>query len=185
MPNMKMRDVKVGEAIMYNGEVWVIFDRHEQTRGNLRTYWQIKLKHLDRGNVVEQRFSPDDNVEKVMLNRQEYDYYYPEDDMFVCMDPKSYEQVFVSKKLVPEAQHGYMVPNMKISLLKIEERVVQVELPQIIEGSSPPACRSVSRASVVLPLAARTHPRSHKAWASFGFAFIFFRKSSSVGRSFA
>jgi translation elongation factor P/translation initiation factor 5A len=78
-----MRDVKVGEAIMYNGEVWVIFDRHEQTRGNLRTYWQIKLKHLDRGNVVEQRFSPDDNVEKIILNRQEYDYSYPDDEMFV------------------------------------------------------------------------------------------------------
>ena len=68
MATMKMRDVKVGEAIMYNGEVWVVFDRHEQTRGNLRTYWQIKLKHLDRGNVVEQRFSPDDNVEKIILN---------------------------------------------------------------------------------------------------------------------
>ena len=56
MPTMKMRDVKVGEAIMYNNEVWVIFDRHEQTRGNLRTYWQIKLKHLERGNVVEEAF---------------------------------------------------------------------------------------------------------------------------------
>lgn len=133
MPNMKMRDVKVGEAIMYNGEVWVIFDRHEQTRGNLRTYWQIKLKNLDRGNVVEQRFSPDDNVEKIILNRQEYDYSYPEDEMFVCVDPHTYEQVFVHQSLIPEAQRGYMVPNMKISLLKIEEKVVQVELPQMIE----------------------------------------------------
>ena len=133
MPNMKMRDVKVGEAIMYNGEVWVVFDRHEQTRGNLRTYWQIKLKHLDRGNVVEQRFSPDDNVEKILLNRQEYDYSYAEDDMFVCVDPKTYEQIFVMKAQVPEAQQGFMVPNMRLSLLKIEDRVVQVELPQIIE----------------------------------------------------
>ena len=133
MPNMKMRDVKVGEAIMYNNEIWVIFDRHEQTRGNLRTYWQIKLKHLERGNVVEQRFSPDDNVEKIILNRQEYDYSYPEDDMFVCMDPKTFEQVFVSKALVPEGQRGFMVPNMKLSLLKIEDKVVQVELPQIVE----------------------------------------------------
>ena len=133
MPNMKMRDVKVGEAIMHNGEVWVIFDRHEQTRGNLRTYWQVKLKHLERGNVVEQRFSPDDNVEKIILNRQEYEYSYPEDDMFVCMDPKTYEQVFVAKTLVPEPQQGFMVPNMRLNLLKIEDKVVQVELPMVIE----------------------------------------------------
>ena len=133
MPNMKMRDVKIGEAIMYNGEVWVVFDRHEQTRGNLRTYWQIKLKHLDRGNVVEQRFSPDDNVEKIILNRQEYEYLYKDGDMFVVMDPKTFEQTFVNESLVPEAQRGFMVPNMKVSLLKIEDRVVQVELPQVVE----------------------------------------------------
>jgi len=133
MPMMKMRDVKIGEAIMYNNEVWVIFDRHEQTRGNLRTYWQIKLKNLDRGNVVEQRFSPDDNVEKIMLNRQEWEYLYRENDMFVFMDPTSYEQIYVNDSLVPKEQHGYMVPNMRLGLLMIDDKVVQVEMPQTIE----------------------------------------------------
>src|SRR5271168_1017469 len=102
MPTMKMRDVKVGEAIMYNNEVWVIFDRHEQTRGNLRTYWQIKLKHLERGSVVEQRFSPDDNVEKVVLYKEEYEYLYRDGDMFVVMHPKTFEQINVPVKMIPE-----------------------------------------------------------------------------------
>jgi elongation factor P len=133
MPMMKMRDVKVGEAIMYNNEVWLIFDRHEQTRGNLRTYWQIKLKHLERGNVVEQRFSPDDNVEKVILNRQEYEYLYRDGDHYVVMDPESYEQTFVSVEMIPEEQRRFMVPNMRLHLLKIEDKVVQVEMPQMIE----------------------------------------------------
>jgi len=133
MPSMKMRDVKVGEAILYNNEVWLIFDRHEQTRGNLRTYWQIKLKHLERGNVVEQRFSPDDNVEKVILNRQEYEYLYRDGDHFVVMDPESYEQTFVSVTMVPDEQRKFMVPNMRLHLLKIEDKVVQLEMPQIVE----------------------------------------------------
>src|SRR5437660_1006237 len=133
MPSMKMRDVKVGEAILYNNEVWLIFDRHEQTRGNLRTYWQIKLKHLERGNVVEQRFSPDDNVEKVILNRQEYEYVYRDGDHFVVMDPESYEQTFVSISMVPEEQHKFMVPNMRLHLLMIEDKVVQLEMPQMVE----------------------------------------------------
>src|SRR3954469_11394332 len=107
MPSMKMRDMKNGEALMYNNEVWVIFDRHEQTRGNLRTYWQIKLKHLDRGNVVEQRVSPADNGEKIILSRQEYECLYKDGDMFVVMDPKSFEQTFVNEALVPEVQRGF------------------------------------------------------------------------------
>jgi elongation factor P len=151
MPNMKMRDVKIGEAIMYNNEVWVIFDRHEQTRGNLRTYWQIKLKHLERGNVVEQRFSPDDNVEKIILNRQEYEYLYRDGDMFVFMEPKTYEQIYVNADHVPEAQQGSMVPNMKLSLLKIEDKVVQVEMPQNVEvevTDAPDAARGDTATSV-------------------------------------
>jgi elongation factor P len=151
MPSMKMRDVKVGEAILHNDEVWVIFDRHEQTRGNLRTYWQVKLKHLDRGNVIEQRFSPDDNVEKVVLYREEYEYLYRDGDHFVVMHPESYEQTHISTKLVPDEQHKYMVPNMKLSLLKIEDKIVQVELPQIVEvevTDAPEAARGDTATSV-------------------------------------
>src|SRR5437764_14556657 len=101
MPSMKMRDVKIGEAILYNNEVWLIFDRHEQTRGNLRTYWQIKLKHLERGNVVEQRFSPDDVVEKVIFFCEEWGYLYGDADMSVVMNPCTYEQAEINSSLSP------------------------------------------------------------------------------------
>src|SRR5262249_21471370 len=151
MPNMKMRDVKIGEAIMYNGEVWVVFDRHEQTRGNLRTYWQIKLKHLMRGNVVEQRFSPDDNVEKIILNRQEHEYLYREGDMFVVMNPETYDQIHIRANMIPEAQHGFMVPNMRLHLLMIEDKIVQAERPQMVEievGDAPDAARGDTATSV-------------------------------------
>jgi elongation factor P len=151
MPMMKMRDVRVGEAIMYNNEVWVIFDRHEQTRGNLRTYWQIKLKHLERGNVVEQRFSPDDNVEKIILSREEWEYLYRDGDHFVFMQPESYEQIHVNSDLIAEDKHGYMIPNMRLSLLKIGDKVVQVELPQTIEvevTDAPEAARGDTATSV-------------------------------------
>jgi len=151
MPTMKMRDVKVGEAIRHNNEVWIIFDRHEQTRGNLRTYWQIKLKHLERGTVVEQRFSPDDNVEKIILYREEYEYLYRDGDDFVFMHPETFEQIHVSTSFVPQEQHGLMVPNMRLSLLKIEDRVAQVELPQIVEvlvTDAPEAARGDTATSV-------------------------------------
>jgi elongation factor P len=132
MASVKMRDVKVGEAIMYNNEVWVVFSRHEQTRGNLRTYWQIKLKNLERGNVFEQRFSPDDNVEKIMLNREEWEYLYSEGEHLVFMHPENYEQINVSLELVPLTQRGYLVPNSKMNLLKVGEKIAQIEMPQLV-----------------------------------------------------
>jgi len=132
MATCKLREIKVGEALMFNNEVWVVFDRHEQTRGNLRTYWQVKLKHLERGNVFEQRFSPDDSVERVVLNREEYEYLYEDGSMYVFMHPENFEQLPVSKDLVPKEQRLFLVPNTKLNLLKIGEKVAQVELPQTV-----------------------------------------------------
>ena len=151
MPSMKMRDMKNGEALMFNNEVWVIVDRHEQTRGNLRTYWQIKLKHLERGNVVEQRFSPDDVVEKILLMREEWEYLYRDGDMFVFMNPTSFEQIYTNVNQVPESQHIFMVPNLRCGLLKIEDKVVQVEMPQQVEVEvidAPDAARGDTATSV-------------------------------------
>jgi len=133
MSSCKLRDVKVGEAIMFNNEVWVIFDRHEQTRGNLRTYWQVKLKHLERGNVFEQRFSPDDNVEKILLEREEYEYLYAENDSLVFMHPESYDQINVNKTLVPKEQQAFLVPNTRMNLLKVLGKIVQIEMPSTVE----------------------------------------------------
>jgi len=132
MPSCKLRDVKTGEAIRFNNEVWVVFDRHEQTRGNLRTYWQVKLKNLERGNVFEQRFSPDDNVEKILLDRQEYEYLYAEQNTLVFMHPETYEQVSVNKDLVPDEQRLFLLPNMRLNLLTVEDKVCQIEMPQFV-----------------------------------------------------
>jgi elongation factor P len=133
MPSAKLRDCKVGEAIEYNNEVWIIFSRHEQTRGNLRTYWQVELKHLHRGNVIKQRFSPDDNVERVLLHREEYEFLYEEGNTYVFMHPESYEQIPINKELVPEKQQIFLVPNLRMNLLTIDTSVVQVEFPSSVE----------------------------------------------------
>ena len=125
-------------------------------------YWQIKLKHLERGNVVEQRFSPDNNVEKVVLYKEEYEYLYRDGDMFVLMHPKTYEQISLPVAMIPQEQHGFMVPNMHLSLLSIETKVVQAELPQIVEVDvidAPEAARGDTATSVTKLATIETAPR--------------------------
>ncbi|MCK6473697.1 MAG: elongation factor P [Planctomycetes bacterium] len=151
MPSCKMRDVKKGEAIRYNNDIWVVFDRHEQTRGNLRTYWQVDLKHLIRGNVFTQRFSPDDNVEKVILLREEYEYLYDDGTSYVFMHPESFEQVNISKDLIAEQHTKFLIPNIRMNLVKAEDRFVVVELPQTVDvtiADAPDAARGDTATAV-------------------------------------
>ena len=133
MPSVKMRDVKKGEAIRFKNEIWIVVDRHEVVKGNKGTYWQMKLKNLDRGNVFEYKFLPAETLEKVAIHREEYEYLYDEGSSFVFMHPETYDQVNVSKDLIPEPQQGFMVPNIRMNLLRDGEKVVQVELPLTVE----------------------------------------------------
>ena len=67
------------------------------------------------------------------------------------MNPTSYEQIYVNTTHVPESQHLFMVPNMKIGLLKIDDKVVQVDMPQNVEvevTDAPDAARGDTATSV-------------------------------------
>lgn len=133
MSTVRARDAKIGEAIEFNGEVYLVFDKHEQTRGNLRTYWQIKLKHFGRGNVIDHRFSPDDQLTSVFLERLEYEYLYEEPDNYIFMDPENYEQDMLPKALISDNDKKFLLPNLRVMLLKLNGQVAGIEMPQTVE----------------------------------------------------
>lgn len=130
---IKFNEVKQGEAIIFNNEIWIVFEKHLQTRGNLRSYYQVLLKNLERGNVFNQRFSPDDNVDKAVLMRTEYEFLYQDANMLVLMDPQTYDQINVPIDLVLENQRKFLLPNIRVNVLSHNEKSLQVEMPQFVE----------------------------------------------------
>ncbi len=147
---VKFNEIKQGEAIIFNNEIWIVFKKDLQTRGNLRSYYQVLLKNLERGNVYNQRFSPEDNVEQAMLIRQEYEYLYTDGGMLVLMNPETYDQINLSKDLVGEAIK-FLVPNARLNVLTHKERALSIEMPQFVEltvTDTPDAARGDTATSV-------------------------------------
>lgn len=129
---IKFNEVKQGEAIMFNNEIWIVFKKDLQTRGNLRSYYQVLLKNLERGNVYNQRFSPDDNVEKASLIRKDYEFLYMDGEMLVLMDPDTYDQMSLHKDMVG-ARLKLLAPNTRVTVLSHDEKALSVEMPQSVE----------------------------------------------------
>jgi elongation factor P len=147
---VKFNEIKQGEAIMFNNEIWIVFKKDLQTRGNLRSYYQVLLKNLERGNVYNQRFSPEDNVEQAVLIRKEYEYLYTDGDMLVLMDPESYDQINLSKDLVGESIK-FLTPNLRLNVLTHKEKALNIEMPQFVEVTvtdTPDAARGDTATSV-------------------------------------
>ena len=56
-------DLCKGNFVRYNGEVMQIEELQHRTPGNLRAFYQVKMRNLRNGKVAENRFRPGDEIE--------------------------------------------------------------------------------------------------------------------------
>jgi elongation factor P len=96
-------DLSRGNFIRYNGEVMQIEELQHRTPGNLRAFYQIKMRNVRNGKIAENRFRPGDDVEILRVETKEYQYLYADGDSLVCMDSVTFEQVYLDKAMLGNA----------------------------------------------------------------------------------
>ena len=89
-------DIKVGTILRYNGELCQITEYIHRTPGNLRAFYQAKMKNLKTGKIVENRFRAGEEVEIARVEYKDMQFIYPEGDFMVVMDNETFEQIHIS-----------------------------------------------------------------------------------------
>lgn len=95
----KASDLSNGNFIIYNNELCQITEWIHRTPGNLRAFYQAKMKVVRTGKSAENRFRPDEEVELVRVEERDLQYLYKDGNAIVCMDTDSYEQFYVDEIL--------------------------------------------------------------------------------------
>jgi elongation factor P len=93
-------DLSKGNFVRYNGEVMQIEELLHRTPGNLRAFYQVKMRNVRNGKVAENRFRPGDEIEILRVETKEYQYLYNDGDSLVCMDNETFDQVYLDKNLL-------------------------------------------------------------------------------------
>jgi len=93
-------DLSKGNYIRYNGEVVQIEELQHRTPGNLRAFYQMKMRSVRTGKILENRFRPGDAVDQLRVETKEYQYLYADGDSLVVMDNENFEQIYISKALL-------------------------------------------------------------------------------------
>jgi elongation factor P len=96
-------DLSKGNYIRYNGEVMQVEELLHRTPGNLRAFYQIKMRNVRNGKVAENRFRPGDEVEILRVETKEYQYLYPDGESLVVMDNETFDQVYIDKVLLGDS----------------------------------------------------------------------------------
>lgn len=124
-------DLRKGQAIRYNSDIYIVLEVTHRTPGNLRAFVQAIIRSIKTGKSSDVRFSSTEKVELVEVNRETLEFSYKDKDEYHFMDPKTYEDTVLSEALVG-AGKDYLTENLAVTVLYAEGKAVEIEMPSSV-----------------------------------------------------
>ena len=125
---LPVNDLRKGDAIILDGETYLVMDAHfhraQQRKANVRT----KLKNMIKGNIIEKTFSSTESVEEADISYRKAQYLYEEGNSYIFMILDNYEQVHVDAEVLGDNKY-YLLDNSEVDLQYINDEVTAVRFP--------------------------------------------------------
>lgn len=128
----KASEVKSGNILRFNGELTQVEEFLHRTPGNLRAFYQAKMRNVKTGKLVEYRFRTDEEVTICRVETNDYQYLYEDGDFLVVMDVTSFEQYNVPKTLFGESVK-FLKEGMNVIISFESEEPIVASMPQSVE----------------------------------------------------
>ncbi len=125
-------DINVGSIIRFNNELCRIEEYQHRTPGNLRAFYQARMRNLKNGKIVENRFRSGEAVEVVRVDYKQMQFIFPEGDFIVCMDNETFEQVYVSSVLLGDSLK-FLKEGMEVKVTFEGDEPILAEAPVFVE----------------------------------------------------
>lgn len=95
----KASEIKNGNFLRFNGELVQVEEFIHRTPGNLRAFYQARMRNVKTGKLVEYRFRTDEEVTIARVETNDYQYLYDDGTALVVMDNTTYDQYNIPKEL--------------------------------------------------------------------------------------
>ncbi len=126
--NIKANDLRPGDKIEHDNDIWMVKEVMHRTPGNLRAFVQARITSLNSGRSKEERFRSTDIVKAADVEAKKMQYLYREGDMLTFMDAENFEQMQIPGDILGEAP-SYLIENMDVVVQFLKGKAVGVDLP--------------------------------------------------------
>jgi elongation factor P len=126
-------DINVGSIIRFNGDLVQIMEYQHRTPGNLRAFYQAKMRNLKTGKQTENRFRSGEAVEIVRVEYKLMQYIYTDGEFAVVMDNTSYEQVHIPLLMFGDSGR-FLKEGMEVKITFESDEPILAEAPTFIEA---------------------------------------------------
>lgn len=128
----KASDIKSGNVLRFNGELVQVEEFLHRTPGNLRAFYQARMRNVKTGKLVEYRFRVDEEVEICRVETNDYQYLYEDGDALVVMDNASFEQFNIPKLLFGKSLR-FLKEGMNVIIAFESDEPIMAQTPSHVE----------------------------------------------------
>lgn len=123
--------IRTGNVIEHEGKLWIAVKTQHTQPGKGGAYMQVELKNLTEGTKTNIRFRSAEQVERVFLDEQPYQYLYAEGDDLIFMDQETFEQITLARDFVGDAA-DFLQDGMMINVSSYEGKPLSIQLPDTV-----------------------------------------------------
>ena len=121
-------EIRVGMLLEYKNDLWQVLKTQHVKPGKGGAFAQVEMKSLEKNTKLNERFRSSENVEKASLEETKFNYLYEDENNHFFMEPKTFEQVEIKKKIVGE-QGKLLTENLEVTVSFYNENAISIELP--------------------------------------------------------
>ncbi len=126
------QDVSNGSYIRYNGELVQVIEWQHRTPGNLRAFYQAKMRNVRTGKLAENRFRSGESIDLARVETKELQYLFKDGENLVCMDNETFEQTYVSEALFGDSVK-FLTEGLNVTVAFESDQAVSATPPSSVE----------------------------------------------------
>jgi len=151
-------DLRVGLVIKFNNELHTVLTVEHRTPGNLRAFYQVKMRNIKNGKLIENRFRSGEEIQIERLESKNFQFLYKTDTEYYFMDNETYDQFHLTEDIVGK-QGEYLKEGQVVSILFHDTKAILLEIPPHVELkviSAPPAVKGNTATGATKPVTVET-----------------------------
>ena len=123
--------VKPGMIVEHKNDLWVVTKSQSVKPGKGGAFNQVEMKSLKNGSKLNERFRASEEVERVRVDEEKFQYLYQQDDKLIFMNLTDYEQMELDLEFVGE-KIKLLRENDEVTLEMYDEKPIGIQLPNTL-----------------------------------------------------
>ena len=123
--------VKPGMIVEHKNDLWVVTKSQSVKPGKGGAFNQVEMKSLKNGSKLNERFRASEEVERVRVDEEKFQYLYQQDDKLIFMNLTDYEQMELDLEFVGE-KIKLLRENDEVILEMYDQKPIGMQLPNTL-----------------------------------------------------